>query len=153
MKEASASSDKKTRLIKRYPNRKLYDTAASTYVTLEDIAGMIRQGEEDVRVVDNRTHEDLTSITLTQIIFEEEKKKKSLLPLATLKEIIQAKGEKIVDLVSSGVSSFTHVREEAEKKIKTALESVSNLPSVQKEITALQKKIDLLEARLKKYEK
>lgn len=150
------SAVKKRRLVKRYPNRKLYDTLASRYVTLEDIAVMIREGE-DVQIIDNRSQEDLTTVTLTQIIFEEEKKKKSLLPLSALRNIIQSKGEKIVDFVqtslSTGVSTISHAREEAEKKIKTAIESVSTLPSVQTEVRALRKKIDLLEARLKKYEK
>src|SRR5512135_361111 len=66
-------------LIKRYANRKLYDTEAKRYVTLEDLAGFVRQGE-DVRVVDHATGEDLTSQTLFQIIFEEEKKIGGLLP-------------------------------------------------------------------------
>jgi polyhydroxyalkanoate synthesis repressor PhaR len=68
------------RVIKRYSNRKLYDTQSSRYVTLEQIADLVRGGE-DVRIVDNNTKEDLTSITLAQIIFEEEKKQKSFLPL------------------------------------------------------------------------
>ena len=136
---------RKRRLVKRYPNRKLYDTLASRYVTLEDIAVMIREGE-DVQILDNKSQDDLTSVTLTQIIFEEEKKKKSLLPLSALRNIIQSKGEQIF-------STITHAREEAEKKIKTAFETVSTLPSVQAEIRQLRKKIELLEGRLKRYEK
>ena len=73
-----------TRVIKRYANRKLYDTQQSCYVTLEQIAKLIQQGAE-VKVVDNNSKEDLTSITLAQIIFEEEKKKRSFLPLSFLK--------------------------------------------------------------------
>lgn len=175
------SPSKKPRVIKRYQNRKLYDTIASRYVTLDDIAALIRQGE-DVQIIDNQNHDDLTSVTLTQIIFEQEKKKKSLLPLATLRNIIQSGGEKIVDFVQSsiesGVSSITHAREEAERyidkiikkgdlsleegrhlikefideKLKTALDAVSVLPSLHSEIRALRKKIDQLENKLKKYE-
>ncbi len=85
------------RVIKRYANRKLYDTQHSCYVTLEQIAQMIREGE-DVRIIDNNSKEDLTSVTLTQIIFEEEKKRR-LLPLAGLKSIIQTGGESIQDFV------------------------------------------------------
>jgi len=172
---------KKSRVIKRYQNRKLYDTVASRYVTLDDIADLIRQGE-DAQIIDNQSHDDLTSVTLTQIIFEQEKKKKSLLPLATLRNIIQSGGEKIVDFVQSsiesGVSSISHARDEAEKyiekiikkgdlsleegrhlvkefideKLKTALDAVAVLPSLHSEIRALRKKIDLLENKLKKYE-
>ena len=56
--------------IKRYGNRKLYDTHQSRYVTLEEISRMVRSGEE-IRVIDNKTQEDLTSVTLAQIMLEE----------------------------------------------------------------------------------
>jgi len=85
------------RVIKRYANRKLYDTQHSCYVTLNQIAQMIRDGE-DVRIIDNNSKEDLTSVTLAQIIFEEEKKHR-LLPLQGLKAIIQTSGESIQDFV------------------------------------------------------
>lgn len=175
------TQSRKTRIIKRYQNRKLYDTSSSRYVTLDDIASLIRDGE-DVQIIDNKNQDDLTSVTLTQIIFEQEKKKKSLLPLATLRGIIQSGGEKIVDFVQStiesGASSISHARDEAEKyfekiikrgdlsleegrhmvkdfideKLKTALDAMAVLPSLHSEIRGLRKKIDLLEAKLKKYE-
>lgn len=78
----------KTKIIKRYQNRKLYDTQQSCYVTLDDIAKMIRTSEE-VMVIDNKTKNDITSATLTQIIFEAEKKASQYAPLFTLREIIQ----------------------------------------------------------------
>jgi polyhydroxyalkanoate synthesis repressor PhaR len=80
------------RIIKRYANRKLYDTQHSRYVTLEQISEMIRAGD-DVKIVDNKTKEDLTSVTLAQIIFEEEKKQRSFLPLTAMRNIIQNGGE------------------------------------------------------------
>jgi polyhydroxyalkanoate synthesis repressor PhaR len=81
-----------TRIIKRYANRKLYDTEHSRYVTLDQISEMIRQGD-DVKIVDNKTKEDLTTVTLAQIIFEEEKKQRSLLPLGAMRNIIQSGGQ------------------------------------------------------------
>ncbi len=78
----------KTKIIKRYQNRKLYDTQQSCYVTLDDIAKMIRVNE-DVMVIDNKTKNDITAATLTQIIFEAEKKASQYAPLFTLREIIQ----------------------------------------------------------------
>ncbi len=81
-----------TRIIKRYANRKLYDTEHSRYVTLDQISEMIRAGD-DVKIVDNKTKEDLTTVTLAQIIFEEEKKQRSFLPLAAMRNIIQSGGE------------------------------------------------------------
>jgi polyhydroxyalkanoate synthesis repressor PhaR len=75
------------RTIKRYANRKLYDTRDSRYVTLDHIAAMVRAGD-DVKVVDNTTRADLTTATLAQIIFEEEKKTPRL-SVAGLRKIIQ----------------------------------------------------------------
>lgn len=88
-----------SRVIKRYANRKLYDTQRSRYVTLDQIADMIRGGD-DVKIVDNNSKEDLTTVTLAQIIFEEEKKQKSFLPLNAMRNIIQSGGERIEELVS-----------------------------------------------------
>ena len=76
------------RTIKRYANRKLYDTRESRYVTLEHIAAMVRAGD-DIRVVDNTTQTDMTTATLAQIIFEEEKATPRL-SLAGLRGIIQS---------------------------------------------------------------
>ncbi|MEO8702712.1 MAG: polyhydroxyalkanoate synthesis regulator DNA-binding domain-containing protein [Kofleriaceae bacterium] len=81
-----------TRIIKRYANRKLYDTEHSRYVTLDQISEMIRAGD-DVKIVDNKTKEDLTTVTLAQIIFEEEKKQRSFLPLGAMRNIIQSGGQ------------------------------------------------------------
>ena len=86
--KAVGSASSKTKIIKRYQNRKLYDTQQSCYVTLDDIAKMIRTNE-DVMVIDNKTKNDITAATLTQIIFEAEKKASQYAPLFTLREIIQ----------------------------------------------------------------
>jgi polyhydroxyalkanoate synthesis repressor PhaR len=82
------SMNGKVKIIKRYQNRKLYDTQQSCYVTLDDIAKMIRTNEE-VMVIDNKSKNDITAATLTQIIFEAEKKASQYAPLFTLREIIQ----------------------------------------------------------------
>lgn len=76
------------KIIKRYQNRKLYDTQQSCYVTLDDIAKMIRASEE-VTVIDNKTKRDITASTLSQIIFEAEKKQADYAPLFVLRNIIQ----------------------------------------------------------------
>lgn len=76
------------KIIKRYQNRKLYDTQQSCYVTLDDIAKMIRASEE-VTVIDNKTKRDITASTLSQIIFEAEKKAADYAPLYVLRDIIQ----------------------------------------------------------------
>ena len=104
------------RVIKRYANRKLYDTQHSRYVTLDQISEMIREGD-DVKIIDNKSKEDLTSVTLAQIIFEEEKKQKSFLPLQTMRNIIQTGGESIHQLVSQAQSKV----EEVQRKVTDIL--------------------------------
>jgi polyhydroxyalkanoate synthesis repressor PhaR len=136
----------KTKIIKRYQNRKLYDTQQSCYVTLDDIAKMIRTNE-DVMVIDNKTKNDITAATLTQIIFEAEKKASQYAPLFTLREIIQnangsissylaklgafpkdyAKVEPIiaVPLASGEKTSFDELKQTLENRVaKAATESI-----------------------------
>lgn len=83
----SQKEAKQKKIIKRYGNRKLYDTEQSSYVVLNDIAKMIRNNEE-VCVIDNETKDDITNSTLTQIIFGAEKKSNLSAPLDILKSII-----------------------------------------------------------------
>lgn len=85
-------------LIKRYANRKLYDTEAKRYITLEGVAALIRQGQ-DVRVVDHESGADITLQVQAQIIFEQEKKASGGLPGAVLTGLIQA-----------GSSTLQHLR-------------------------------------------
>jgi polyhydroxyalkanoate synthesis repressor PhaR len=85
------------RIIKRYTNRKLYDTRDSRYVTLSQIAAMVRAGEE-MRVIDNATKEDLTSLTLAQIIYEQEKQQAEVLPLSALRELVRRSEARLADL-------------------------------------------------------
>jgi polyhydroxyalkanoate synthesis repressor PhaR len=82
-------------VIKRYSNRKLYDTKDSRYVTLLQIAEMVRAGEE-VQIIDNNTKDDLTEITLAQIIYEEQKAHSRSVPLQTLKELIHTRTERVL---------------------------------------------------------
>ena len=82
------------RLIKRYGSRKLYDTEESRYVSLEELGGWIRDGQQ-IRVVDNKTQEEVTAQTLTQIISEEGRRGTSLLPNELLHELISLAVESI----------------------------------------------------------
>src|SRR3954469_9642033 len=117
--QASPAS-KEPKVIKRYTNRKLYDTVESRYVTLDEIAEMIKQGLE-VKIVDNRTKEDLTSVTLAQIIFEEEKKQ-SHMPLSVLREIIRHPGESLSGFIQKEVTPrVASIREEAESRLDKLL--------------------------------
>jgi polyhydroxyalkanoate synthesis repressor PhaR len=91
----AAPSERPRRVIKRYSNRKLYDTKDSRYVTLLQIAEMVRTGE-DVQIIDNNTKDDLTEVTLAQIIYEEQKAHSRNVPLQTLKELIHSRTEKVL---------------------------------------------------------
>ena len=113
--EAAAADKKEPKVIKRYTNRKLYDTVESRYVTLDEIAQMIKGGAE-VKIIDNRTKEDLTSVTLAQIIFEEEKKR-SQMPLGVLREIIRHGGDAVAGFYAE--KAGTLVGKVAELKSKT----------------------------------
>ena len=76
------------KVIKRYQNRKLYDTHQSCYVTLEEISQMIKNGD-DLRVIDNKSKNDITQATLTQLLYETERKATAPVPVELLKEIIR----------------------------------------------------------------
>ena len=79
-------------LIKRYANRKLYDTESKRYITLDGIAEMIRQ-QQDVKVIDHETGEDITALTQAQIIFEQERKLRSGIPRTVFTNIIQTSSD------------------------------------------------------------
>lgn len=89
------------RVIKRYSNRKLYDTKGSRYVTLLQIAEIVRGGEE-VQIIDNNSKDDLTEVTLAQIIFEEQKANQKTLPLQTLRELIHTRTEGVLSQLREG---------------------------------------------------
>ena len=93
------------RLIKRYANRKLYDTRDSRYVTLQQIAELVRDGE-DVKIIDNKSKEDLTNVTLAQIIYEEEKKGDSDVKRSTLLSFIQDGQKRLIDSLPAGLSKL-----------------------------------------------
>jgi polyhydroxyalkanoate synthesis repressor PhaR len=106
-----------TKVIKRYANRKLYDTEESRYVTLEEIGQMIREGVE-LKILDNRSKGDMTSVTLAQIIFEQEKKK-SHMPLGVLRDIIRSGGETLSEFIQNELTPrVTSLREGAEAGLK-----------------------------------
>jgi polyhydroxyalkanoate synthesis repressor PhaR len=94
-------SERSRRVIKRYSNRKLYDTRDSRYVTLLQIADMVRAGE-DVQIIDNATKEDKTEVTLALIISEELKSQPRSVPLGTLRDLIHQRGEKLLSHLREG---------------------------------------------------
>ena len=149
--EPSAGA-REPKVIKRYTNRKLYDTVESRYVTLDEIAEMIKAGAE-VKIIDNRTKEDLTSVTLAQIIFEEEKKT-SKMSLETLRDLIRHGGEVAQRLVEGTQAELRGrveaVRAAAEQRVQSLLtrgpqtsdRAKEMVQASQEAMTAFQRRVD-----------
>ncbi len=113
------------KIVKRYANRKLYDTERSCYVTLEDISAMIKSGEE-VRVVDNKSGEDLTSVTFAQIIFEAEKKK-NFMPITLLRDLIRDGGDAIGEFAREQRDKVETLKEKADRLRRETSEKADKL--------------------------
>lgn len=112
-------------IVKRYPNRKLYNTSAKQYITLEGVAHLIREGEE-VQILDHATGEDLTALTLTQIIFEQEKKEGGFLPRSVLTGLVQSGGQTLSTLrrtLASPLNLRLHVDMEIERRLSSLVAS------------------------------
>ena len=111
-------------VIKKYANRRLYNTGTSTYVTLEDLAEMVKRGEE-FTVQDAKNGEDITHPVLTQIIFElENKEGQNMLPVSFLRQLISFYGDQMQMIVPSfleqSMSAFTKEQERFREQMKTA---------------------------------
>ncbi len=110
--------------IKKYANRRLYNTGTSTYVTLEDLAAMVKTGEDFV-VFDAKTGEEITRSVLTQIIFEQENKEgQNLLPIAFLRQLIRFYGDSMQMLVPRylevSIDSLTREQEKFREQLTQA---------------------------------
>ena len=112
-------------VIKKYANRRLYHTGTSTYVTLEDLAAMVKKGEEFV-VQDAKTSEDITRAVLGQIIFEHEGRGQHLLPIAFLRQLIRFYGNSVQAILptylESSLSAFTRDQEKLREQMSKAFQ-------------------------------
>lgn len=120
-------SDYEPIIIKKYSNRRLYNTSTSVYITLEDLCEMIQRGE-DFKVYDSKSNEDLTRQTLTQIIFEQEAKGYNLLPENFLKHIIRYYNDPMTSVLpkylESSMDFFSHHKEQIEQAIKQSVDAM-----------------------------
>jgi polyhydroxyalkanoate synthesis repressor PhaR len=118
-----AEQESRPVIIKKYANRRLYNTDTSTYVTLEDLAEMVR-GERDFVVYDAKTGEDLTHSVLTQIIVEQESRGTNLLPIGFLRQLIRFYGDSMQKLVPSylefSLDSLTRQQEQYRRRFAHA---------------------------------
>ena len=110
-------------IIQKYANRRLYNTGTSTYVTLEDLAEMVKN-EDDFVVFDAKSGDDITRSVLTQIIFEQESKGQNLLPISFLRQLIRFYGDSMQNLVPSyldfSISSLSREQERFRNHLSTA---------------------------------
>lgn len=158
--------ERATVLIKKYPNRRLYNTSAKAYVNLADLAALIRRGEE-IQVVDAKTGEDITRVVLTQIIVEDAKEAPTGLPLELLRRLIMASDragqEVIMWYLKSAFETYEKVQDAVEDRLKdvrsaalSPLHLVQNLltpapePKAEEELERLRRRVAELEQRQKK---
>jgi polyhydroxyalkanoate synthesis repressor PhaR len=158
-------------IIKKYGNRRLYDTAASRYINLDDIATLIREGK-DVKVIDAKTGQDLTRVTLTQIITEDAKDKPTGLPLELLRQLIVASDEVrqefIMWYLKSAFDTYQKVQDAVQNRLGEVQSAILSPMDVMKkflgatpapspasapvdtEVDTLRKRVAELESRLEK---
>jgi polyhydroxyalkanoate synthesis repressor PhaR len=144
-------------LIKKYANRKLYDTRASRYITLDEIAQLVRDGHE-IKVVDRDNGADLTQVTLSQIVLSQEKRGPARIVDAG-GEILHDRGQALLDYVRSALAVPGDIRHQVERRregletladdaIERALRRLS-IPT-RKDIDRINERLDRLAAQLKK---
>ena len=169
-----------TTIIKRYANRKLYDTEQSSYVTLDEIQEMVKEGR-DLRIIDNKSKEDLTNATLAQIIFEQEKSHKKMLPLSALRLIIQSGedfiekiqnpvnqfrdelknraskleegGRAVIDFVDATQRSLDEMQKRVDDRLKDAVDHMTHVPDMQRELLQLDQRLTEMEVSLRRIER
>jgi len=148
-------------VIKKYGNRRLYDTTNSRYVNLDEIAALIREGRE-VQVVDAKTGRDLTRVTLTQIITEDVKDKPTGLPLELLRQLIlasdQVRQEFMMWYLKSAFDTYQQVQDTVQNRLSevgsailSPVETMKRFlgtprPEIDPEITALRERVAELES-------
>jgi polyhydroxyalkanoate synthesis repressor PhaR len=157
-------------VIKKYGNRRLYDTAGSRYVNLDDLAQHVRAGRE-VRVVDAKTGQDLTRVTLTQIITEDAKDKPTGLPLELLRQLIiasdEVRQEFLIWYLKSAFDTYQKLQDTVQNRLSEVQSAVLSPVDMMKrflgaatpgkassqppnEVESLRKRVAELEAQLRK---
>lgn len=120
-------------VIKRYGNRRLYNTETQTYVNYQDLIKLVREGQ-DIRVVDSTTKADVTKAVLIQLILEEEKDKKSILPTPFLFQLLRSREETMQDFftnhLSASFDAYLKTKEEFDKRFRSMLELASSAPQM-----------------------
>jgi polyhydroxyalkanoate synthesis repressor PhaR len=122
-----------TLIIKRYGNRRLYNTETQTYVNYQDLIKLVQDGQ-DIKVIDSTSKEDVTKAVLIQLILEEEKDKKSILPTPFLFQLLRSREESVQDFftnhLSASFDAYLKTKEEFNNRFRTMLEMASQAPQM-----------------------
>src|SRR5688572_21375259 len=124
-KKKKTASDSDALIIKRYGNRRLYNTETKSYVNYEDLSKIVRDGS-DIKVVDSKTQEDVTKAVLIQMILEEEKNDKTVLPTEFLFQILRTREDSLQDFfknhLSASFNAYLRTKEEFDNRFRSILE-------------------------------
>ena len=122
-----------TLIIKRYGNRRLYNTETQTYVNYQDLIKLVQEGQ-DIKVIDSTSKEDVTKAVLIQLILEEEKDKKSILPTPFLFQLLRSREESMQDFftnhLSASFDAYLKTKEEFNNRFRTMLEMATQAPQM-----------------------
>ncbi len=124
-------------IIKRYGNRRLYNTETRSYVNYEELVKLVRDGN-DIQVVDSGTKEDVTKSVLIQLILEEEKNKKSILPVPFLLQLLRAREEGTQDFfrnyLSASFDAYMKTKDEFDRRFRGLLDAAAAAPQMWEKI-------------------
>jgi polyhydroxyalkanoate synthesis repressor PhaR len=142
-----------THVVKKYSNRKLYDTYTRRYVTLDVIAELLQEGHE-VRVIDRNTGEDITAVTLSQILLDMERNRRGRLPEPVLVDLVKERGEQLLGIVRQSLALPRVVRQRSTQSLENRVDEVVttglhnlNIATLE-DVDALQQRIDDLTQRV-----
>lgn len=135
MAKSSGKSD--VLIIKRYGNRRLYNTETKSYVNYEEVSKIIRDGA-DIKVIDSKTKEDVTKAVLIQLVLEEEKKDESVLPTDFLFQVLRSKNENMQDFfrnhLSASFDAYMKTKKQFDNQFRSVLEMAFQAPQTLEKI-------------------
>jgi polyhydroxyalkanoate synthesis repressor PhaR len=132
-KKKPRSADETELIIKRYGNRRLYNTETQSYVNYKELTKLVRDGQ-DVKVIDSTTKEDVTKAVLIQLILEEEKDKRTILPTPFLFQLLRSREDSVQDFfknhLSASFDAYLKTKEEFDKRFRTILDMAVSAPQM-----------------------
>jgi polyhydroxyalkanoate synthesis repressor PhaR len=132
-KKKKSAEDSDKLIIKRYGNRRLYNTETRSYINYQDLAKIVRDGA-DVQVIDSTTKEDVTRAVLIQVILEEEKNNQTVLPTEFLFQLLRTREDSVQDFfknhLSASFNAYLKTKEEFDNRFRTMLEMATSAPQL-----------------------